>query len=88
MQQEQLNVMFFFSKSSFAFQDDGGKYLRRQRGERKPVLCIRHVGRHSCLCFCVFYRVTHDGDGQANRYFDFGRWFFSSRRRGGNGRGQ
>lgn len=90
MQQEQLNVLFFFLKATLHFRlmvvnicSDGGGI--------NPVLCICHVGRHSWqrrLRFCVFYRVTHEGDGQANRYFDFGRWFFSYRRRGGNGRGQ
>lgn len=33
MQQEQLNVLFFFPKSDFAFQADGGKYLQRRRGK-------------------------------------------------------
>lgn len=39
MQQEQLHAMVFFSENNFAFQADGGKYLRRRRG-KKTWFCV------------------------------------------------
>lgn len=96
MQQGQLNGMFlffFFLKATLHFRlmvvnicSDGGEFKKKSRFVY--LSCRGDAASSGGLAFVAVYRLTHAGDGQANRYFDFGRWFFSCRRRGGNGRGQ
>lgn len=80
------SVIVLFSLISLKNCSDG----RRKKKKKQLVqwLCNCHVETQQCLRLCVFYRVTHAGDRQANRYFDFGHWFFSCRRSTANGRGQ
>lgn len=62
---------------------------RKQLGHDCVTVMLKHTpgcGVSGSVCFTG---VTHGGDGQANRYFDFGHPVFSSYgRSGGNGRGQ
>lgn len=85
---------FFFLKATLHFRlmvvnicSDGGE-LKKKKSRFVSLSCRGDTASSGGLAFVAVYRLTHAGDGQANRYFDFGRWFFSCRRRGGNGRGQ